>query len=315
MGIVVDKRTELMSIILALSQGNEYIEEHFCFNIDDNYRKRALEHFKPFKNHRAVKLAKQLAVSDEGFNFDNPIRLAFSLNQNLQFGGVIEKFLLLELENEKLLKEFMKEVVNFCKDSSFNEFYNLNKSYYLEKINQIKSLFNQELFICELQKFLKFELKEKFKINIIPMLLNANHGFKVRGVNFANVGLPSENFKSIDKFNNGYSHIIIHEFVHNFVNCYTKNNKLQLPNKFSKILKSAGYANPIAYLNDTIVRAITIRLREKINKINAEDFLERENRFGFVYVKKTYEQIVKYEKQNVCWNEYFNKLIPLIIKQ
>ena len=38
MNFIVDKRTELMSIILALSQGNEYIEEHFSFDIKDEYR-------------------------------------------------------------------------------------------------------------------------------------------------------------------------------------------------------------------------------------------------------------------------------------
>ena len=151
----VDKRTELISIILTLSQGNEYIEEHFSFDVQDKYRQKVYNHFSKFKNHKAVELASEIAKSDEGFNFDNPIRLAFSLNENLEFEGIIEDYLLNELENENLLKEFMEEIVKFATDSNFTEFYIANNDYYSSRIEELKQMFNTELFVCELQKFLK----------------------------------------------------------------------------------------------------------------------------------------------------------------
>lgn len=314
MEFLVDKRTELMSIILALSQGNEYIEEHFSFNVQDEYRQKVYNYFSKFKHHKCIQLAKRISENDEGFNFDNPIRLAFSLNENLEFEGIIEDYLLKELENEKLLKEFMKEVVNFAKDSNFEEFYNLNYDYYSSKVKELKQLFNAELFICELQKFLKVNAENNFNVNIIPMLINANHGFKVDNINFANIGMISENLKTIDEFNNGTVHTIIHEFAHTFVNCYTERSQLQIPKNLEKTLKNMGYGNPIAYLNDTIVRAITIRLREKIQNIDIQKFFEREDKFGFVYVKKVYQELVDYEKQSLSWEEYFHRLISSITK-
>ena len=146
MEIVVDKRTELMGIVLALSQSNEYIKEHFTFNITEEYRHRALEHFSKFKNHKCIKLVREIAKTDIGFNFDNPIRLAFSLNNSLNFSGKIEKYLLDELENEDLIKEFLKALVDFSKESEFISFYNKNNSYYLSKIKEIENLFNDKNF-------------------------------------------------------------------------------------------------------------------------------------------------------------------------
>lgn len=314
MDFLVDKRTELMSIVLALSQGNEYIEEHFSFNVQDEYRQKVYNHFSKFKHHKCVKLAKQIAENDEGFNFDNPIRLAFSLNKHLKFDGIIEDYLLKELENENLLNEFMEEIVKFAQDSNFEEFYNLNCDYYSSKIEELKQMFNAELFVCELQKFLKSNVEDNFNVNIIPMLINANHGFKVDNTNFANIGMISDNLKTIDKFNNGTTHTIIHEFAHNFVNCFTEGNQLQIPENLEKELKNMGYGNPIAYLNDTIVRAITIRLREKIQNIDVQKFFDREDKLGFIYVKKVYQELVNYEKQSLSWEEYFPRLISSIIQ-
>lgn len=313
MEILVDKRTELMSIILALSQGNEYIEEHFSFDVKDEYRQKVYNHFYKFKNHNVVKLAKQIAKSDEGFNFDNPIRLAFSLNEQLEFDGKIEDYLLQELQDEELLKNFMGEIVNFAKDSNFEKFYNFNNDYYLSNIEELKQIFNATLFLDKLQTFLKFNIEDNFAINIIPMLINANHGFKADNKNFANIGMLSDNFKTIEKFNNGTIHTIIHEFAHNFVNCYTDCNKLQIPKDLRKKLKTIGYGNAISYLNDTIVRATTIRLREKIQKIDIQKFFDIENKIGFKYVKKAYEELIVYESQSIPWKDYFPKLLSFII--
>lgn len=315
MVIVVDKRTELMSIILALSQGNEYIEEHFSLYVQDEYRQRVYNHFFKFKNHKAVELATEIAKSEEGFNFDNPIRLAFSLTEQLDFDGTIEYYLLKELENEKQLKDFMVEVVKFAKDTNFKEFYLANNDYYSSKVEELKQMFNTELFVCELQKFLKVKVKDDFNINIVPMLINANHGFKVDGDNFANIGMLSEDFKTIEKFNNSTIHTIIHEFAHNFVNCYTNNNQLSIPEDLKKELKNMGYGHPIVYLNDTIVRAITIRLREKIQNIDIQKFFNIEDKFGFVFVRKVYLELLVYENQSTSWEEYFPKLLSSITQR
>mgnify|MGYP004608690257 FL=1 len=315
MDFIVDKRTELMCIILALSQGNEYIEEHFSFDIKDEYRQQVYNHFSKYKNHKAVELARQIAKNDEGFSFDNPIRLAFALNEELVFDGKIEEYLLLELKNEETLKEFICEIVSFAKDSNFEEFYNANKDYYYSKISELKQIFNADLFVCELQKFLKFKIEDNFVVNIVPMLINANHGFKVDCFNFANIGMLSEDFKTINIFNNGTIHTIIHEFVHNFVNCYADNNQLRIPDEFRKKLKNMGYGNPISYLNDTIVRAITIRLREKIENIDIQKFFDIENKFGFIYVKKVYKELLVYENQTTSWEKYISTLLEFITRK
>ena len=309
MEIVVDKRTELMSVVLALSQGNEYIEEHFCFDVKDEYRKEVFDYFSKYKQHKCVKLAKILAEKEVGFNFDNPIRLAFCLNKKLEFNGKVEEYLLNELEDEKLIKEFMIELEHFARDSQFDVFYIKHSDYYLSKIQEVENLINKQKFLEDIENFLKRKITEKFEVNIIPMLINSNHGFTIDGKNIANIGLVSEDFKTILPFDNGYKHILIHEFCHSFVNSNTNTNKLNIPKDILSEIKKDGYNNPIAYLNDTIVRAMAIRFREKLDKIDAKKFLERENSFGFVYVKDVYQELLKYEKQDLSWEKYFPKLM------
>ena len=82
-----------------------------------------------------------------------------------------------------------------------------------------------------------------------------------------------------------------------------------------KELKNLWYANPIVYLNDTIVRAITIRLREKIQNIDIQKFFNIEDKFGFVFVRKAYQELLVYENQSISWEEYFPKLLSSIIKK
>ena len=315
MKIVVDKRTELMSIVLGLAQGNEYIEKHFSFNVKDDYRKKVYEHFSKYSNHKCIKFAKEIAEKEEGFNFDNPIRLAFSLDGDLSFDGLIESYLINELEDEMLIKEFVNSLVDFAKDSNFVDFYNEQQNYYLFKVEEINNLFNGKKFVSILEEFLKRNVNEDFSVNIIPMLVNANHGFSNRGINYANIGLLSEDFETIEPFNKGYNHIIIHEICHCFVNCNTKQIKLQLPEEFILKLKSVGYGNSISYLNDTIVRAMTIRLREKLENIDVQKFLNREKDWGFVLVADVYQELIKYENQNLSWEEYFTNFIKNVLNK
>ena len=312
MKIVVDKRTELMSIVLALSQGNEYIKEHFSFDFKEQYRDEVKIYFYKYKDHRCIDLARKIAQNEEGFNFDNPIRLAFALNEDLQFSGKIEAFLLEELENEKLLKDFMKEISNFAKESKFNEFYDKQKDYYLSKIKEVENLLNKEKFLNELKVFFKRDITEQFCINIIPMLTNSNHGFTISKITYANIGLLSEDNKSIESFNNGYKHIIIHEFCHSFVNSYTQLQSLSIPEQIKMKIKNIGYKNSITYLNETIVRALTIRLREKLDnldKIYIQRFLNRERGLGFIYIENCYQELLNYEKQSNSWGKYFQNFI------
>lgn len=309
MKIVADKRTELMSIVLGLAQGNEYIEEHFSFNIKDDYREKVYEYFSKYNHHRCIELAKLIAQKEEGFNFDNPIRLAFSLDEDLSFNGDLEEYLMNELDDIDLIKEFMESLVEFAKDSRFVDFYNEQQNYYLSKTEEISDVFDCNKFVCIMDEFLKREVNEEFCVNIIPMLVNANHGFNSEDVNYANIGLLSEDFKSIEPFNKGYNHIIIHEICHCFVNCNTEKNKLEIPDNFKFKLKNLGYGNPVSYLNDTIVRAMTIRIREKLEYIDCEKFFDKEKTFGFVFVKDVYNELIKYENQYLSWEEYFLNII------
>ncbi len=313
---VVDKRTEIVSIILAFSKCNEYAEEHFNLSIEEPYRNDILEYFSKFRHHKAIKLAKQLGVIEKGFNYDNPIVLSLNLEQNLSFKGKLSARILSELGNEDLQKEFLYAVKDFADESKFDHFYKNHNKYYQTKLNELSEYCDKNTGIF-LSKYFKEKPTNKFVVNLIPTLVNSNHGIKINNQMWANIGLLSEDYKSIVRFNDGYTHIILHEFIHSFVNGNTEkhlqNFNLNISDKHTKKIKH--YENKISYINDTIVRGLTIRLREQLNGINSENFFAIEKQQGFTLIEKVYDAVLKYEKQDLSWNDYFPNILEIFLNE
>ena len=309
---VIDKRTELVSIILALSKCNNYAEEHFNLEIEDDYRKDVTDYFIKFKSHPAILLAKELGEKEKGFNYDNPILLALNLQSDITFKGRLSQNILDELEHKDLLNRFLYQVEDFAKVSNFNKFYNKHIPYYQSKIKELSSFFKVKNFTQFLENYFKETIVNDFIVNIIPSLTNSNHGIKLDYEMWACVGLPSYDLKTINPFDNGYTHNILHEFMHSFVNentlkCLKSGVKLNVDESLLGITKD--YQNHISYFNDMVVRALTIRLREKLNGIDKDRFFEIEKRQGFSHVKEIYNELLDFEKQNVRWSEYFPNVI------
>ena len=313
LNFIIDKRTALISIILAFSEGNEYIEEHFPLSLDEEYTHSTLNYFEPYKNHKSVSLAKRLGKNESGFNFDNPIRLAFELTEDLKYNGTLSPYLLTELEEIDLIKEFLCEVENFAIDTNFELFYNKNYLFYQSLLAEINKIINEKKLLACFNSFFKNPLNTNFCVNIIPSLINANHGFKINNTIYANIGLPCENFKTVKNFDNGYLHIVIHEFLHSFVNCHTKklinNIKFKLPESKKSNLVKIVYNNMYSYINDCIVRALSILIRKNLSNIDDSTFLQREKDWGFIHIERVYNQLIKYEKQNQLWEEYFINIL------
>lgn len=312
---IVDKRTELISIVLAYSQCNDYAKEHFLLDIKEEYRERVSQYFDKYKNHNCINLAREIGKNDVGFSYDNVIMLAFLLQPDLTYNGKFTEYLSSELDNIEFIKEFLFEVTDFAKVSNYEQFFENEKEYYQSKIRELQKIFDKQKFSTYISQTLKTKIDDNLIVNIIPMLVNSNHGFKIENNLYANIGLVCDDLESINKFDKGYSHIIIHEFLHPFVNPLTEkynhciNFELDkdAQNKLSKI----GYNNKISFINDTIVRALTIRVREKIDDINAQKFINREHSLGFTKTQDVYNKIIEFENQNKHWNEYFCSILQV----
>ena len=134
---------------------------------------------------------------------------------------------------------------------------------------------------------------------------------------WACVGLPSYDNKTINPFDDGYTHIILHEFMHSFVNkntlkCLNSGASLNIDKSLFRAVKH--YQNQVSYFNDTVVRALTIRLREKLYGIDKDKFFEIEKRQGFSFVREIYNELLVFEKQNAKWSEYFPNMIKVFSK-
>ena len=55
--------------------------------------------------------------------------------------------------------------------------------------------------------------------------------------------------------------------------------------------------------------------REKIQNVDIQKFFDIEDKFGFIFVRKVYQELLVYENQNTSWEEYFPKLLSSITQR
>lgn len=137
--ICVDKRIELIGILLRLSNyKNSY--PNLVLNIKNYpYLDNVYLHFSPHKNHRAVTLLNEILIKGNSFAFDVPALLFLNLDCDYNFVGQDKEPFTDRLNKSKLVLEFLKEAKNFVNDTNFEEFYNSHVNVYEEEIQSFKN--------------------------------------------------------------------------------------------------------------------------------------------------------------------------------
>ncbi len=304
---IVDKRTEFIAIVLYLSQCNDYVTEHFRA-LESDYHVSMRKNFTPFINTKSITLAQKLGETENGFTFDNCIRIAFLLESDFSYLGRWDNYFDNEFSDKKSLMDFLSSIKDLAKLSKFENFYNSNLWYYKTKLNELNAVFDAEKFCGTVNSFFNKNNPQVFCVNYIPTLINANHGFDSEDMLYANIGSFSENLKDVSSFDKGYQHIIIHEFMHNFVNpLLSKHSNEQIV--VNTNLKE--YNNRFSYISETVTRALTIKIRELMTGNSFDKLLLQEKRNGFDLVEKVYAKLDEYTHQDLSWEEYFPCIINL----
>ena len=144
--ITVDKRTELLGILLLISDYNKshghIIEE--CGNKD--YREKIFNNFSQFKNEKAVQILNQI-FKELNFSYDAPVSLFLQLNDDFTFDKLDAYPYETRLKKSKLVIEFLKEIPNFAKTINFEKFYNSNTQFYNDIIEETISKVNIEKIV------------------------------------------------------------------------------------------------------------------------------------------------------------------------
>ena len=302
---IVDKRTELIANLLRISQCNDYVTEHFCL-LKDEYFLNALKVFSPFKSEKVILLARKLGKTEKGFTYDNCIRLAFLLEDDFSYNGRWDEYFDREFCNADLVKNFLSSIKDFVVLTEFERFYTTQIPFYEQKLSELSQVFDGDEFDVIIRDLFQNPKNINFCVNFVPSLVNANHDFKSGQVIFANIGTFSEDNTKSMTFDRGYQHIIIHEFMHSFVNPLTENLDIY---DFDIKKSAREYENTRAYVKETITRALTNKIRELMTGEKFDRLLLRERQAGFDLVEDVYQKLDEYTAKMQSWDEYFPTIL------
>lgn len=288
----INKYVELVQILLFLSDMQDQTQQALS---NKSYCSSIKEYFFSFKNHKAVRLTRQM-IREESFIHIRPLR------------SILELYAIAEdCNNPK--HEWAISVIQFMNDTDFDAFFESQSAYYNWIIKNISE--------CEFDTWIEFinayfrVKSHSLKLYICPFA--GNYGFTVDCVAYVvrcmpyydKTGSPDWQF---DWFAKG----IAHEYAHCFVNPIIEANKEVLSTCKSFFLKHNNipscYNVDYAVMNEYWVRAFTIRFME-VNKhlfpkfdIQAEYERQRES---FLFIDNFVDMLKIFESSAFTFEEFY----------
>ena len=134
----IDKRTELMSVLLYVSNYRKEFPHLVLFNKDVEYVRDVHEAFSKFANHKAVELLNEI-VEKLNFSYNAPFQLAWELKEDYSIDKLLADPFKDRLQSAPVVESFMKEIKDFAEKSNFEQFYNEHLEYYQKCIDRAKT--------------------------------------------------------------------------------------------------------------------------------------------------------------------------------
>lgn len=163
--VTVDKRTELLYVILGLSDYFNRYPEQRVDSMGYPYKAEVDEYFKDFKNHKVVGLANDAIVSMKGaFSYDALPALFLQLDENLDFQGYNFYPFVDRLNKSPLILELLNEAKNFAKESNFDKFYSSHLDFYNSVITSTETYLKDKKISEFIDEFYKLSLNRQYLI-------------------------------------------------------------------------------------------------------------------------------------------------------
>lgn len=324
--VCVDKRTELLGVLLLISDYGKLNPElvEVCHN--EGYRAKVFKQFGAFKNDKAVKLFNQMCEK-LNFNYDAPIALILQLDENFKFDTLPPYPFEDRLESSNLVIEFLKELPRFVKASGFEEFYKSNQKYYNKIIKETEKSVHSDVIEKFFNEFYKMDIPTQFVINLMPHSTHGNYGVGPIGKIECNLSTKDVDGKLSFVWDD-IGDLFVHEFGHSIVNPLV-DKYVKLPqNYFKRIYKcplmvEGGYSTDITILDEMIIRSIGYVYLKYYYKgvFNgktpaqlAEYVAQDEKEGGFIYLGILIKLIEEYYLNREKYTN-FEAFMPTLIKQ
>ncbi|WP_456394108.1 DUF4932 domain-containing protein [Thermococcus sp.] len=274
--VEINPYVELTDVVFHLASWNP--------NNATPYTREVESYFSPYRNHRAVLLAKK--AMKEGLEYDAIPKFAMELNStgwSVYLTGRIHG-------DEKLLNELAIAIKDFARNSNFSTFYENHREFYREQIRLFLKE-NPDVFnIPHFEEKFFGEKRKRWVFVLQPLEAYYSYSDWRNNTVYAFLGVCS--------FSNGtlyYCSASAHELAHSFVNPaverhyweFKKYEEMFSPVK--DVMTSMGYSSWKTYLDETFVRAFeAYYILETQGNQSAERFIENQESLGFYLVGRVY---------------------------
>lgn len=168
--ICVDKRTELMSVLLYISNYRKEYPNLIDYDRDNAYINDVYNHFSKFSKHRAIEILNEI-IEKLNFCYDAPYSLIMQLDNDFNFETLADYPYATRLKSSPLVLEFLSEVKNFVKESEFEKFYDEHKEIYQDFVDCAKETLKFE-YLEKFEEFFRIDTGKSYIVNFLPMTSN-----------------------------------------------------------------------------------------------------------------------------------------------
>lgn len=327
----VDPRIELLSIVQFFSDyGSVYRP---LTELDSAYSQAVNDYFSNFKNHPVITLFGELVK--EGFNFSDPIDLAFDLDFDLKRNSLVLDKSVSSLITKKVgrisqIRLFVQNMADYAEQTDFGHFYQTNKDFYGEIIDEVKTKLSSFNLTGAFENYYGVHY-ESYHLVLNALCDSGGYGvwrenedgrlsaYSITGP----IGIEEGILRFVGD-PQGFCAFNWHEFGHSVVNSLTSHyleEIAQFENLFEPIaekMKAQAYGAWEFCFNEHIIRACVIRLltREFGEKL-AQELREYEKSIGFYLLDPLIEWLNVYEENRRRYKtfaEYFPSVMAVLAK-
>lgn len=319
----VDYRTELLGIIMWLSDYHNMIPE--CFTLYENkfYVDNIIEKFSEFKNEEVINEFMEL-VEKHKFNYDAPYALFLQLDEHFKCDKLDDYVFKERLEEDETVYDFIEKLEEFAKRINFEEYYNSNIVTYKKWTNYILECFKKGNVLAFYENYFG-KFNNEFYLNLIPFAsdgsFSSSIGNKIYDMNPVTGDMKKESLFERDRYENVIG-APIHEFLHGFIDPITEKKGLlnfntNLFDNLNEEMSKQGYPTDVEIINEHLVRAIQIRyiLNEHNDTKWAEYVTSMEENSGFIYIRDILENLEEFERNREIYKkfeDYYPKIITYL---
>lgn len=310
----VDRRVELVSIVCALAGFKEYTMGEV-----NPYRTEVVNAFRPFVQHPAVVMARELRAK-HGIGHDAPMILAVHLDDQLALQNAAELPALDARWTGVDAEAYAARLRDFARDTKLDEFWAAHAAHYARITEVVRGAVAAEKPVAWFDGV--FGAREKARYTVISAPMTGRYNFGVRATRadgtldlYQLVGVDTDT--GIPVVNDDLVYLLVHEMAHSYVNPHLAAHAAELGPPAQKLfervadqMKEQAYGTWQIFLAESVVRAATlVYVADKRGEAAAAQLLDREIALGFRW---TAEIAALVRAQRADHGEYVPRLAALL---